>query len=161
MTTQIKVHATEELRQEHQSVLQLLNEMNRVLESADTSVAVSWKPFFESALKFFKKDVATHFKKEEDALFPALERYVGRDGGPIAVMLSEHQQHNSLLKELGDAVAAGDLAGLRLVWASFNPLLTMHIVKEDSVLFPMAEHMLTEDDWSRVGRRMEEVNKAQ
>ncbi|MBZ5551349.1 MAG: hemerythrin domain-containing protein [Acidobacteriia bacterium] len=160
MTTQIKAHATEELRHEHQSVLQLLNEMNRVLDSADLSVTVSWKPFFEDALKYFKKDVATHFKKEEDALFPALERYIGREGGPIAVMLNEHQQHNALLVKLNEAVAAGDLPGLRSVWENFNPLLTMHIVKEDSVLFPMAEHMLTEEEWSRVGRRMEELNKA-
>ncbi|MBZ5535222.1 MAG: hemerythrin domain-containing protein [Acidobacteriia bacterium] len=161
MTNQIKVRATEELRQEHQSVLQLLNEMNRVLGSADTSDAVAWKPFFENALEFFKRDVATHFKKEEDALFPALEKYVGRESGPIAVMLNEHQQHNSLLKELRESVAASDLTRVRSVWENFNPQLTMHIVKEDSVLFPMAEHMLTEEEWSRVGQQMEEINKAQ
>ena len=159
MTTQIKVHATEELRQEHQAVLQLLNEMNRVLDSANTSTAASWKPFFENALEYFKRDVATHFKKEEDALFPAMEGHIGRNGGPIAVMLNEHQLHNSLLKELGDAVTAGNLAGLRSVWENFNPLLTMHIAKEDSVLFPMAEHMLTEEEWGRVAQKMEGIKK--
>ncbi|MGB7624859.1 MAG: hemerythrin domain-containing protein [Terriglobia bacterium] len=160
MSSQIKVHPTEELRQEHRAVLKLLNDLNGVIASAEAMNAGSWKPSFENGLAFFNRDVAIHFKKEEDALFPAMEKYLGREGGPIAVMLNEHKQHNSLLRELGGAIAAGNLAVLRSTWESFYSLLTMHILKEDSVLFPMAERLLVEGEWIEVAQKMDELKKA-
>jgi regulator of cell morphogenesis and NO signaling len=160
MTSRIKVHPTEELRQEHQAVLKLLNSLNGVIASAEFSRAESWKGPLEEALTFFKTDVAIHFKKEEDALFPAMEKYLGREGGPIAVMLNEHEQHNTLLKEIDRATAANDLAALRSTWVSFHALLTMHITKEDSVLFPIAERLLAEEEWLEVAQKMEKLSNA-
>ena len=42
-----------------------------------------------------------HNKKEEDHLFPLIERRgVPREDGPLAVMLSEHEQSRELLTQL-------------------------------------------------------------
>jgi len=160
MTTYPRANPTDELMQEHQSVLRLLHEMNKVITTAEPSNVPPWKAFLEKALRYFSTEVASHFKKEEEALFPAMEKYIGRETGPIAVMRHEHQQHNSFLLQLEKAVEAGDLGGILEVWESFNPLLTMHIAKEDSVLFPMAERMLSESEKNEVAQKMECIKRA-
>ena len=47
-----------------------------------------------------------HHGKEEEFLFPALEaKGVKREGGPIGVMLHEHEQGRGLVAMLRNAVA--------------------------------------------------------
>jgi len=90
-----------------------------------------------------------HHHKEEDLLFPALERAgLPRDGGPVGVMLSEHEIGRGLIARMADAAekwSAGDVAGLAAfgsVAAEHASLLRAHIQKENQILFPMAERFL-------------------
>jgi hemerythrin-like domain-containing protein len=158
MTTEVKINPIEELKDEHQAVLKLLADMGNVIGSANEVSQQQWQGFLQKACAFFRKDVALHFKKEEDALFPAMGQRLGHGSGPIAVMLSEHEQHNQLLGRLCGAVGAGDLKTIRDVWVDFDSLLTMHIMKEDSILFPMAMNMLVAAEWTEVGEKMAALN---
>lgn len=90
-----------------------------------------------------------HHHKEEDLLFDALERGpLPRDTGPLACMYADHdagRQHVGMLAEL--AAASGpldeeELAILRRTVMGYVRLLSGHIVKEDDVLYPMAERLL-------------------
>jgi hemerythrin-like domain-containing protein len=90
-----------------------------------------------------------HHGKEEKHLFPELEaRGVPRDGGPIGVMLYEHEMGRGFVREMADAAAAyarGESeAAARFVRAahSYMDLLAQHIYKEDNVLFRIAENVL-------------------
>ena len=94
-----------------------------------------------------------HNRKEERHLFPLLEeRGVPRHGGPLAVMLAEHEQSATLLApvaETGRAFAAGDLGVLARFAASFAQYATLvkdHYWKERDILFSMARRVLTESD---------------
>jgi regulator of cell morphogenesis and NO signaling len=158
MAAEVKIKPIEELKDEHQSVLKLLAEMGSIMGSAHELSQEQWQGFLQKACAFFRKDVALHFKKEEDALFPAMGKRLGHGSGPIAVMLSEHEQHNQLLGRLCGAVGAADLKTTREVWADFNPLLTMHIMKEDNILFPMAANILGAAEWTAVGEKMAALN---
>lgn len=158
MTTQVKNSHIEELMTEHQAVLKMLDEMGTTLSMASQSNSSEWKASLEKACAFFRKEVVLHFRKEEEALFPALRVHLGLGAGPIEVMLREHQLHNSLFSQLQATVEAADLGAIRSVWESFNSLLTTHIMKEDTVLFPMADHFLLKDEWADVGRKMESLN---
>jgi len=79
-----------------------------------------------------------HHGKEEAELFPAMERCgLPRDVGPTAVMRTEHDEGRAAV----DATPF-DAATFARRGAAFVMLLRDHIVKEDQVLFPMAEQML-------------------
>jgi len=88
-----------------------------------------------------------HHAKEEKALFPLLEAHgIPRQGGPIGMMLFEHQEGRDLVRGMERAIAARDLPGFVAsagVWAG---LLRAHIAKERSVLFPMGARRLDAAD---------------
>lgn len=160
MAQDIRINPIGELMNEHKSVLELMNQMTEVLATAQELNPEQWQSLIERGCRFFQGDVAVHFKKEEEALFPAMEKYMGRQGGPIAVMLREHEDHNANLTRLVDAVQGRDLNGIRSSWNALNQLLTVHIFKEDTVLFPMAERILSAEDSVEVGQKMETINLA-
>ena len=83
-------------------------------------------------------------------MFPVLEaRGIPRDGGPIGVMLYEHQIARKLTRDMHDALANARADGtaapesFRQAARSYIDLLTNHIFKEDNILFRIAQAMLT------------------
>jgi DUF438 domain-containing protein len=105
-------------------------------------------------LRYFVEYVdGCHNKKEENHLFPLLEeRGIPSQDGPLGVMLQEHTQSKELLarlKPLADTYVAGDssvLDELRRTYGEYIALLKQHFWKENDILYPMAEHALTQSD---------------
>jgi uncharacterized protein len=98
-----------------------------------------------------------HNKKEENHLFPLIEqRGIPRHGGPLAVMLMEHEQNRVLLSQLTpliDAYVAGDagvLRELRTVFAEYAALMKNHFWKENDILYPMARRVMNAADGQAV-----------
>lgn len=94
-----------------------------------------------------------HHGKEENHLFPALERRgITREGGPLGVMEYEHQIERELTADLEQAIdlyKVGDgEAAPRFVEAAraYLRLLVGHIEKEDSVLFRIGDEMLDDEE---------------
>lgn len=87
----------------------------------------------------------SHHGKEEDILFTAMNE-IGfpSDGGPVGVMLAEHDQGRGLVAALrGASQTEGtwDETQRNVVVNAargFSSLLRQHIMKEDQVLYPMA-----------------------
>jgi hemerythrin-like domain-containing protein len=104
-------------------------------------------------------EVLSHFREEELALFVVLGRHIDAAGGPIAMLMEEHAQFRQLELEFEEALAAMEL-DFHDGWSdrlcdsaeAIGRLLPPHIEKEDTVLFPMAESMLDEAEWSQVER---------
>jgi hemerythrin-like domain-containing protein len=117
-------------------------------------------------LEFFKLFAdKCHHGKEEDLLFPLLERKgLPRDGGPIGVMLGEHEQGRALIRQMSDAAEAyaKDAAGAGRRWAQaargYTSLLHSHIDKENNVLFMMAERMLSAEEQRDLAKSFEKVD---
>jgi DUF438 domain-containing protein len=108
-----------------------------------------------------------HNKKEETQLFPLIERRgVPRAGGPLGVMLAEHDQSRTILPRLLDAgrrFLAGDrsgLAELRQVFLEYSSLLKNHFWKENDILYPMARRVLDEADTAAIVAGIEQVEAA-
>jgi hemerythrin-like domain-containing protein len=103
--------------------------------------------FFVDAADFIKEFAdGAHHRKEEGLLFPAMEAAgVPREGGPIGVMLAEHEEGRRLthgMRAAAERLAAGDEAARGEVARNalgYVQLLRQHIAKEDGVLFPMAD----------------------
>ncbi len=108
-----------------------------------------------------------HNKKEENHLFPLVEeRGIPRHGGPLAVMLQEHRSSNGLLGALvplAERYAGGDatvLADLRAAYLEYTGLLKQHFWKENDILYPMAERLLSAEDRAQIVRGIEETERA-
>ena len=65
---------TEILKEEHEQVLQKLGALEEVISHLDKKETVSAK--LEELASFFKTDFWVHFTKEEEALFPEIERFI-------------------------------------------------------------------------------------
>lgn len=105
-----------------------------------------------------------HNMKEEKHLFPLIEeRGIPREGGPLAVMLQEHDKARSLLARLSPvaaAVGAGDASKMkefRAVFDEYAGLLKQHFWKENDILYPMALRVMNPADHDTVVKGIEAV----
>jgi DUF438 domain-containing protein len=108
-----------------------------------------------------------HNQKEELHLFPRLEeKGMPRHGGPLGVMLQEHDRAREILSRLvplGLAYAAGDRGTLPRLHAAFGEYAALckdHFWKENDILYPMALRALSEQDAADVAQGIEEVEAA-
>lgn len=107
---------------------------------------------------FFRRFAdALHHGKEEDLLFKAMvDRGFPLDGGPIGVMLHEHEigrAHVRAIAAIGEAAGAATPAEAEafvLHATSFGPMLRAHIQKEDGILYPMALRILPSFELARL-----------
>jgi len=94
---------------------------------------------------FFQGVVFKHIRKEEEIFYPALEDYLPRDVGPLAVLRGEHRDIAAAyerLREAADVLAEGAAdshAQLQFLNAghALLRLIHDHLYKENRVLFPM------------------------
>ena len=90
-----------------------------------------------------------HHAKEEDVFFPLLkQRGIPEQGGPIGVMLHEHDVGRDCVRRMREASEADefDRALFSAAAKEFVPLLSQHIFKENNILFRMAANVLSEAD---------------
>ena len=116
-----------------------------------------WAPAFFS--QFADK---CHHAKEEDLFFPLLkERGIREDGGPIGVMLHEHDVGRDCVRRMREASEADEFDGVKFATAAneFIPLLRQHIFKENNVLFKMAEQVLSEADDADMDGKFSQVEQ--
>lgn len=158
------ITATSILRNEHKAILKMLDTTEEVAERLKKDVAVSPK-ILEGLLEFFRTFAdRCHHGKEEDCLFPLLEqRGLPREGGPIGVMLHEHDQGRELIRIMGETACqfAGGRKEAALNWAdaalAYAELLRNHIAKENEVLFVMADRFLSEADQTQMVNAFEKI----
>lgn len=103
-----------------------------------------------------------HHGKEEGVLFTAMvEHGFPRDGGPIAVMLMEHDQGRGFVRSLrtraeqAESWSDGDRQEIVEAACGYADMLREHIQREDGVLYPMAEQHLPPEALQRVGEDCE------
>jgi hemerythrin-like domain-containing protein len=145
--------ATRCLREEHQVILKVLGCFEIALRTAQESNRVD-REVFEPFVTFFRGFAdRCHHCKEEDRLFPQLERKgMPREGGPIGVMIQEHELGRLHVRTIAgslEAAAGGDADATRTVLEHghrFLALLRAHIDKEDHCLFGMADQLIHDAD---------------
>jgi uncharacterized protein len=140
----------------------------KVFEAVERALAAPGGPspaLLKDALEYFTGYVdACHNKKEENHLFPLIERRgVPRGGGPLGVMLMEHDQSRHVLPTLlqvADRYLGGDrdaLDDLKVAFSEYSSLLKNHFWKENDILYPMARRVMTEADGQDVVKGIEET----
>ena len=140
--------ATEILIREHDLILRGIRVLEAMARLANTGTAVPADD--ASAILEFIRNFADgcHHAKEEGVLFPAMQAAgIPRQGGPIGMMLMEHDQGRAAVRKMAEAVSAfgtGPAALEAFAGAAFEytTLLSNHIYKENNVLFRMADQVI-------------------
>ncbi len=90
-------------------------------------------------LKGFDLGMRRHLSSEENILFPAFTAATGMEGGPVQVMIMEHDQMRGVLTQISEAVEANDLDTACAAGDTMVILMQQHNVKEEGILYPMIE----------------------
>jgi hemerythrin-like domain-containing protein len=155
--------ATEVLMEEHEVILRVLTALEKAVSDAPSG---KFNPdFFLEAADFIKNFAdACHHAKEEGVLFVEMEASgVPVKGGPIGVMLAEHEQgrqYTRLMREAAEKWQAGDTSAVEAVKLNgmgYVNLLRQHIQKENNILFPMADRVVPTGKQSGIWERFEQI----
>ena len=128
-------------------------DIRRSLEDGQVSIE-QWR----KAIGFIRgfADQCHHFK-EEKVLFPAMEAHgIPSEGGPIGMMLMEHEEGRSYVRAMFAAIslieakneAAKD--GLLSSAQAYCRLLREHIQKEDEILFRMGDEVISAEEQKKL-----------
>jgi hemerythrin-like domain-containing protein len=140
--------ATEILIHEHDLILRgigVLERMARIANGGTDLPAGDARAIIEFIRQFAD---GCHHAKEEGVLFPAMEAAgIPNQGGPIGMMLMEHDQGRAAVRRMDEAVSAfgtGPAPFEAFAQAAFeySALLSTHIFKENNVLFRMADQRI-------------------
>lgn len=95
-----------------------------------------------TALQAFEEALERHLGREEHVLFPAVERVQGGPIGPTQMMRFEHRGMRDLLLQMRDALDRSDSDELDAASETLRITLQQHNLKEEGVLYPMADRLL-------------------
>ena len=149
-----------QLMQEHNEALIQLKLLTKASQTLSQE-GYSAKTFnqMSAALHFIEEEVSVHNHKEEEALFPVLERYVE---GPTRIMRDDHKQLRKGFHQLSAAIADvkkdrdsfSAIKRLRTVSKTVVQLFVNHIHKENYILFPLVQKLLNKDELREVAKKM-------
>ena len=141
--------ATEILMSEHRVIERVITAVENGAQRLEAGQPIR-PEFFLDASDFIKGFAdGCHHKKEEGVLFKTMEQAgIPVEGGPIGMMLYEHEQGRAFTAGMrraalqlqgGDASAASAVTENALGYAQ---LLRQHIQKEETILFAMADQFV-------------------
>lgn len=123
----------------------------------ETAANTGDRPKIEKLWCDFDKAMRHHFDMEEQVLFPALEDAMNmHGGGPTAVMRSEHVQMRAVLDQMAGDVSRGAIDALIDDGDTLLMLIQQHNVKEEGMLYPMADARLR-PVWEELTARLAKV----
>ena len=145
----------EELKSDHQNILTHLDDLEKVINQPKINhVKV------EEFLRFTEIFAEPHHQKEEQVLFPALERKgIPNEGGPIGMMLMEHTAKRDYLAKMREAIKENNENKLKENTQAMISLLRDHIYKEENILYPCAQDVLTEEELANLALQCKKLNK--
>ncbi len=151
------MNPTEILSSEHRIIEIVLSCLERITEEALSKGRLE-RESAEQALDFIRNFAdGCHHYKEEKLLFVALtEKGMPQHGGPVGQMLHEHEEGRQFVAGMArniEAASTGDSISVREFAQNaggYIQLLRAHILKEDGILFRMAERIFDDDDCARL-----------
>ena len=158
---------TEVLEAEHHVIQKVVGAMAVLAQALDMGQEVKAKTL-EDIVEFMRIFAdKCHHGKEEVHLFPALEKKgVPARGCPVGALLHEHQQGRALVMGLAEAAGAypkGETSAKEALQKSLRGLVELypsHIWKEDYLLFPMTNKVLSAEDQRDLREKFERVEEA-
>ncbi|WP_335869833.1 hemerythrin domain-containing protein [Bacillus sp. 2205SS5-2] len=135
----------------------LFQEASTILEITSEKEKLTRLQMLRSQAFLFFESLESHAEKEEECLFTMMAAYINRHEGPLAVMEYEHHEAKRCMTmfltntESLDTIVTLDAINTQchLVIEAYH-ILTSHFLKEEQVLFPMAENLLSDEEKNRL-----------
>ena len=144
--------ATAPLREDHRLIEKVLDALEGAARGMASGGGIPTK-LLEDALEFSQTFVdRCHHGKEEVCLFPCLEKKgIPNEGGPIGVMLREHQMGREMANRVSVAMQQDTTrpevrAELAQLCRDYVDHLRNHIFKEENILFNMGDDVMDRVD---------------
>lgn len=139
--------ATQDLRNEHDSILYVLKILDKMMLS--DSISIEQRLRYYDELVYFLKTFADkcHHGKEENYLFHELiGKGIAGEGGPVGVMLKEHEEGRNYIAQMSRKLDEKKIDEFHNAASGYSELLRRHIEKENNVLFVIADKVISEDE---------------
>jgi uncharacterized protein (DUF2249 family)/hemerythrin-like domain-containing protein len=133
---------TEYLEGDHRRLDAILGEVERLAAAGAFPAAAERFAEFSSGL-------GRHIDLEEEILFPTFERATGMRSGPTQVMRAEHVQIREWMRVATESLAREDGGRLAEAIAALGQTLAAHNMKEERMLYPMADRAVSGDEERR------------
>jgi hemerythrin-like domain-containing protein len=152
-----------QLKGEHAPLIEMLDGLFKLTERiAEEGELEKLFTRLKSDVSTFVAELDPHSEREEGVLFPMLGVYIGTQSGPIAAMEYEHEQAKSLINEFlikaeNTQLTSEERMNLSELVKNAYDVLIQHFSKEENVLFPMAERMLTDEEKEELYIRIQEI----
>lgn len=145
-------HPIHILLEEHKALLLLSGELVQTAQAMRTTPLSDAQMKRLLAIKEAIQDSESHYTREENVLFPYLEKHGMTQ--PPAIMWMEHDMIRAKKKELYNLVDAHASAKWRdfvnrlgEIAPTLNEMLEDHFYKENRILFTAALRLITEQEW--------------
>lgn len=155
---------TKILKDEHRVIEVVLDCLEKITQEANKSGKLNKEVALQAIDVIRTFADKCHHGKEENHLFARLvEKGIPKEGGPVGQMLIEHEQGRAFVKGMSDNItesATGNTEALQKFTQNthgYVQLLRAHIQKEDGILFPMADKVLSDEDQKQLMKEFEVV----
>ncbi|MBI4523887.1 MAG: hemerythrin domain-containing protein [Deltaproteobacteria bacterium] len=152
--------ATDALKGDHRIIEKVLGFLEKATSGSVDAPFEAWSKAVDFIRNFADR---CHHLREEKLLFPLLEsKGIPVEGGPIGMMLIEHDEGRGYVRGMAEALerAKAEPQAAKTVLienaGAYLRMLRQHILKEDEVLFMMAEDALSEEEQKTLLREFEE-----
>ncbi|MGB4268510.1 MAG: hemerythrin domain-containing protein [Spirochaetota bacterium] len=139
-------YASEDLIKEHESILYGLKILEKMIEIYTRNKEINYNDVKE-IINFFKLFAdKCHHGKEEEVLFPVMERArIPKENGPIGQMLYEHDKGRNYIRLMEEGLQKKQLEFFIENALKYINLLRDHITKENNILFPLGDRRIPTD----------------
>ncbi|WP_236035198.1 hemerythrin domain-containing protein [Alkalihalobacterium elongatum] len=154
----------EQLKKEHIPLTQQMEdffELTQVIEGNDKAATIETLQQLYKQVTSFVTELEPHSEREEGIVFEMVAKYIGRENGPIVVMEYEHNQAKENLKQfmakveqMGETATPNEIRSIANHAATAYFILSEHFMKEENVLFPLAEQLLSSQEKQELTKKL-------
>ena len=156
----------EDLKQEHRLIERALAVLERATQQFECGEEVS-PDTLAHALAFVRGFAdGCHHAKEEQGLFPLLAtKSPTIEGGPVKVLSADHEAGRKLMRDLERGIEGMRRGGpegpaeAHKALATYTHMLRRHIAKEEDILFPLSEGLITDEEAKQLEQHFERVEE--
>lgn len=158
-------HPIHTLMEEHKIIKENLVELSEITSKIKTIFSFDeFSPYFNSlkSVAHHLVEAELHHKREEDALFPFLEKHDVVE--PPKIMKLDHIEFLARKKELANLVHDHGNYHFELFKQNVIRLgeylskeLDSHIFKEDNILYQISLQVITEEEWSKIKEKCDKI----
>ncbi len=158
-------HPLNILLEEHKILLQLLEKLSTTVDIVGQACDLVYVGDDVAQTKKIVEelsDAEKHYVREENVLFPVLEKHGITE--PPAIMWMEHDKIREKKKQIYAMVEkyeARDFQEFKKALIentrSLNSMLSSHIFKENTILYPAAVKVISEDEWHDIRKDFDEI----